>query len=107
MMASQRITQVTQYILEHFDQKTYRRNKAYIFNSLTNLSEVASPSAALWRKSSRSSVSAVLTNIAALKNKRQELIKKQEQQNMKDLQEYMAKNNLAPDEVIARLKAGK
>lgn len=42
MMASQRITQVTQYILEHFDQKTYHRNKAYIFNSLTNLSEVAS-----------------------------------------------------------------
>jgi len=47
------------------------------------------------------------SNIAALKNKRQEIINKQEQQNMKDLQEYMAKNNLAPDEVIAKLKAVK
>ena len=42
MMASKRITLVTQYILEHFDQKTYRGDKTYIFNSLTNISEVAS-----------------------------------------------------------------
>lgn len=45
------------------------------------------------------------SNIATLKIKRQELINKQRQQNMKDLQEYMTKNNLAPDEVIAKLKA--
>ena len=42
MMAPQRITLVTKYILEHFDQKTYRGDKTYIFNSLTNISEVAS-----------------------------------------------------------------
>lgn len=42
MMAPKRIALVTEYILEHFDQKTYRRNKNYIFNSLTNISEVAS-----------------------------------------------------------------
>ncbi len=42
MMAPQRITLVTKYILEHFDQKTYRGDKKYIFNSLTNISEVAS-----------------------------------------------------------------
>ena len=42
MMAPQRIALVTKYILEHFDQKTYRGDKTYIFNSLTNISEVAS-----------------------------------------------------------------
>lgn len=42
MMAPKRIALVTKYILEHFDQKTYRGNKNYIFNSLTNISEVAS-----------------------------------------------------------------
>jgi len=42
MMAPQRITLVTKYILEHFDQKTYRGDKTYIFNSLTNIAEVAS-----------------------------------------------------------------
>ena len=47
------------------------------------------------------------SNIAILKAKRQELINKQEQQNMKDLQEYMSKNNLAPDDVISKLKAAK
>jgi type I restriction enzyme R subunit len=41
MMAPQRISLVTKYILEHFDQKTYRGDKTYIFNSLTNISEVA------------------------------------------------------------------
>jgi type I restriction enzyme R subunit len=37
-----RITKITKYILEHFDQKTYRGDKSYVFNSLTNISEVAS-----------------------------------------------------------------
>lgn len=41
-MAPQRISQVTQYILDHFDQKTYRGNKVYMFNTLVNISEVAS-----------------------------------------------------------------
>ena len=47
------------------------------------------------------------SNIATLKAKRQELINKQEQQNMKDLQDYMLKNNLAPNDVILKLKAVK
>ena len=38
----QRISKITRYILEHFDQKTYRGDKTYIYNSLTNISEVAS-----------------------------------------------------------------
>ena len=42
MMAPKRITLITKYILEHFDQKTYRGDKSYIFNSLTNISKVAS-----------------------------------------------------------------
>lgn len=42
MMAPKRISDVTQYILEHFDQKTYRGNKTYIFNSLMNIQEFAS-----------------------------------------------------------------
>lgn len=42
MMAPQRIALVTKYILEHFDQKTYRGDKTYIFNSLMNIAEVAS-----------------------------------------------------------------
>lgn len=42
MMAPKRIENVTKYILEHFDQKTYRGDKTYLFNSLTNISEVAS-----------------------------------------------------------------
>lgn len=29
-------------ILEHFDQKTYRGDKSYVYNALTNISEVAS-----------------------------------------------------------------
>lgn len=40
--APERITLVTKYILEHFDQKTYRGDKTYVYNSLTNISEVAS-----------------------------------------------------------------
>ena len=41
-MAPKRIELVTKYILEHFDQKTYRGDKTYMFNSLTNIAEVAS-----------------------------------------------------------------
>jgi type I restriction enzyme R subunit len=41
-MAPQRISLVAKYILDHFDQKTYRGDKAYIFNQLTNISDVAS-----------------------------------------------------------------
>ena len=42
MMAPERISLVTKYILDHFDQKTYRGNKAYAFNTLMNIGEVAS-----------------------------------------------------------------
>lgn len=41
-MAPERIELVTKYILEHFDQKTYRGDKSYAFNVLTNISKVAS-----------------------------------------------------------------
>ena len=41
-IAPQRIELVTRYILEHFDQKTYRGDKTYLFNSLVNIAEVAS-----------------------------------------------------------------
>jgi len=41
-MAPQRISLVAKYILDHFDQKTYRGDKSYIFNQLTNISDVAS-----------------------------------------------------------------
>lgn len=41
-MAPERIRQITAYILEHFDQKTYRGNSTYSFNVLQNISEVAS-----------------------------------------------------------------
>ncbi|WP_196592857.1 type I restriction endonuclease subunit R [Pectinatus sottacetonis] len=41
-MAPKRISLVTRYILEHFDQKTYRGDRSYIFNQLTNISDVAS-----------------------------------------------------------------
>ncbi len=42
MMAPERIKQVTEYILENFDRKTYRGDKTYVYNALTNISEVAS-----------------------------------------------------------------
>ncbi len=42
MMAPKRISLVTQYILEHFDQKTYRGDKTYVYNTLMNVEEVAS-----------------------------------------------------------------
>ena len=41
-MASERIRLVTKYILDHFDQKTYRGDKTYAFNVLTNIADVAS-----------------------------------------------------------------
>ena len=41
-MAPKRISLVTKYILNHFDQKTYRGDKSYEFNLLTNVAEVAS-----------------------------------------------------------------
>ena len=37
-----RVEKITRYILEHFDQKTYRGDKTYVYNALTNISEVAS-----------------------------------------------------------------
>ena len=42
MMAPERISMVTKYILEHFDQKTYRNSRVYSFNKLSNVAEVAS-----------------------------------------------------------------
>ena len=41
-MAPERIRQVTAYILDHFDQKTYRGSRTYSFNVLQNISDVAS-----------------------------------------------------------------
>ncbi len=41
-MAPERIQLVTKYILEHFDQKTYRGDKSYTFNVLQNIADVAS-----------------------------------------------------------------
>ncbi|SKA58002.1 type I restriction enzyme, R subunit [Succinivibrio dextrinosolvens DSM 3072] len=38
----QRISLITNYILDHFDQKTYRGDKTYSFNVLKNIKEVAS-----------------------------------------------------------------
>ncbi len=40
--APERVKNVTSYILEHFDQKTYRGDKTYVFNTLTNIADVAS-----------------------------------------------------------------
>lgn len=40
-MAPQRITQVTEYILNHFNRKTYRGEKTYTHSVLTNITEVA------------------------------------------------------------------
>lgn len=42
MMAPERIKLVTEYILNNFDRKTYRGDKTYIYNTLTNISEVVS-----------------------------------------------------------------
>lgn len=42
MMAPQRISLVTKYILDHFDQKTYRGDKTYDYSTLMNVAVVAS-----------------------------------------------------------------
>lgn len=44
-LALERIRLVTEYILTHFDQKTYRGDKTYTFNVLQNIAEVASANA--------------------------------------------------------------
>jgi len=41
-MAPERVRLVTKYILDHFDQKTYRGDKTYMFSVLTNIGDVAS-----------------------------------------------------------------
>ena len=43
-MAPERIRLVTEYILDHFDQKTYRGSKTYTYNVLQNIAAVASAS---------------------------------------------------------------
>lgn len=43
-LAPERIRLVTEYILTHFDQKTYRGNKTYTYNVLQNIADVASAS---------------------------------------------------------------
>lgn len=43
-LAPERIRLVTEYILTHFDQKTYRGNKTYTYNILQNITEMASAS---------------------------------------------------------------
>ena len=43
-LAPERIRLVTEYILTHFDQKTYRGDKTYTFSVLKNISEVATTS---------------------------------------------------------------
>ncbi len=41
-MAPERVRLITKYILDHFDQKTYRGDKTYMFSVLTNIADVAS-----------------------------------------------------------------
>ncbi len=41
-LAPKRIELVTKYILDHYDQKTYRGNQTYTFSKLMNVAEVAS-----------------------------------------------------------------
>ena len=43
-LAPERIRLVTEYILTHFDQKTYRGSKTYTFSVLQNIADVASAS---------------------------------------------------------------
>ena len=43
-LAPERIRLVTEYILTHFDQKTYRGDRTYTYNVLQNIAEVASAS---------------------------------------------------------------
>lgn len=40
-MSPKRIALVTEYILDHFNQKTYRNERTYSYNVLTNISEAA------------------------------------------------------------------
>ena len=40
-LSPERIEIVTRYILEHFNQKTYRNQKSYVFDALANIGEVA------------------------------------------------------------------
>ena len=46
LLASQRISEVVSYILDHFDRKTKRNTGFYTFSRLTNISEVARNQAA-------------------------------------------------------------
>lgn len=39
--APERIKLITEYILNHFDQKTYRGDKTYVYNTLMNIKDVA------------------------------------------------------------------
>ncbi len=41
MMAPERISKVVSYILDKYDNKTYRGDKTYIFNQLQNIADVA------------------------------------------------------------------
>lgn len=41
-LAPQRISKIVSYILDHYNSKTYRNEKMYSFNSLLNITEVAS-----------------------------------------------------------------
>ncbi len=38
-LSPERIEIVTRYILEHFNQKTYRNQKSYVFDALANIGE--------------------------------------------------------------------
>ena len=40
LLAPERIDLVSRYILEHFNQKTYRDDKQYLFKTVTNISDV-------------------------------------------------------------------
>lgn len=56
LLAPQRITEVTHYILEHFDQKTKRNASFYTFNKLQNIGDVAK-NAALEEKKEKTRLS--------------------------------------------------
>lgn len=56
MMAPQRIKLVTKYILEHFDQKTYRGYKTYAYNTLMMWQRLFLPTEVLWKKLRKNSV---------------------------------------------------
>ena len=40
-LAPMRVEKVVKYILDHFNQKTYRNEKSYLFNKLININDVA------------------------------------------------------------------